>query len=235
MDKPHDERMEEPRRRKRIVIDFSARPAKSEGSRNTGHSSWLRLIVLTVVFLIAIGALALTAALFWWRHYQTTPPYSLAVLIDAAQRNDSQTLDQIIDTDQIMRNLGNQVTEKSVARYGITLSPLLRKRVEALVPGLMPSVRSIVREAVAQRVRELAEVADHKPFIVTAVSLPYVVNISTQADTAVVNTTIDEKVVELTMQRDGASWRVTSVKDDAMVQRVVDELIKDLPAIGRSN
>lgn len=221
------------RQRKRIVIDLvGASPGTPPGRE---RSRWSRILVLLTIALVVVLAFTLTAAFLWWRHYQTTPPYSLALLIDAAQRDDRPRMDQIIDTDQILSNLGSQVQDRAVARYGITLSPLLRNRVEALVPGLMPGVREIVRDAVAQRVRELSEEADHKPLVVVALGLPYVVNISTTDDTAKVSATIDEHSVELIMRRDGERWKVTSVKDDSIVQRIVDEIIKDLPAIGHPN
>ena len=34
------------------------------------------------------------------------------------------------------------------------------------------------------------------------------------------------------MQRDADRWKVTEVKDDVLVQRVVDNVMKELPAIG---
>ena len=43
-------------------------------------------------------------AFLWWQHYQTTPAYSLAVLVDAAQRNDMTGVDKIVDTDKIVDN-----------------------------------------------------------------------------------------------------------------------------------
>ena len=34
------------------------------------------------------------------------------------------------------------------------------------------------------------------------------------------------------MQRDADRWKVTEFKDDVVVQRVVDNVMKELPAIG---
>ena len=38
--------------------------------------------------------------------------------------------------------------------------------------------------------------------------------------------------IELTMQRDAELWKVTEFKDDVVVQRVVDSVMRELPAIG---
>jgi hypothetical protein len=38
-------------------------------------------------------------------------------------------------------------------------------------------------------------------------------------------------MIELVMQRDAERWKVTEFKDDLVVQRVVDSVMKELPAI----
>jgi hypothetical protein len=38
--------------------------------------------------------------------------------------------------------------------------------------------------------------------------------------------------VEFTMRRDAGGWKVIDIKDDVIIQRVVDSVMKDLPAIG---
>jgi hypothetical protein len=37
----------------------------------------------------------------------------------------------------------------------------------------------------------------------------------------------------MAMHRDATGWKVTDVKDDVMVQRIVEGVMKDLPAIGK--
>ena len=56
--------------------------------------------------------------------------------------------------------------------------------------------------------------------------------VTTEGDTAKVKAPLAERTIELTMQRDAERWRVTEVKDDVLVQRVVDNVMKELPAIG---
>ena len=73
----------------------------------------------------------------------------------------------------------------------------------------------------------------HKPFTVVAIGLPYFVNITTKGDTAKIVAALRDRQVELTMERYGERWKVTAIKDDPIVQRIVDELIRDLPAIGQ--
>lgn len=184
---------------------------------------------------VVIGAilLALSAGGFlWWQHYKTTPAYSLALLVDAAQRNDMPGVDKIVDTDKIVETLAAQVIDKAAGRYGAALSGDVSKTIRARVPALLPNIKQEVRDAVASRVKEISVKADQKPFLVIAVVLPYFVKITTTGgEIADARITIQDKPVVLGLTRSGDFWRVVSVQDAALVERLVDEVIKDLPAI----
>ena len=43
---------------------------------------------------------------------------------------------------------------------------------------------------------------------------------------------MNERTIEIGLQRDADRWKVTEFKDDVVVQRVVDNVMKELPAIG---
>ncbi|MGI9167462.1 MAG: hypothetical protein ACR2G5_13975 [Pyrinomonadaceae bacterium] len=215
-------------RRQRLVINFDQR----ERDRPAPHRRKPRWIkVLTILGITAVALMVLVAAglFFWWRHYQTTPAYSLALLMNAAERNDMAGVDQIVDMDQIVNNLAGPAAEKAAARYGPTLTATMRRRVTALVTVLLPRVKQSIRAELATRVQEIQ--SEPKPFIVVALSLPYLVNIATDGDSARITTMVQDRPVELTMRRSDARWKVSAIKDERLQQRVVDELIKDLPAI----
>ncbi|HEY0385675.1 MAG TPA: hypothetical protein VGC64_06665, partial [Pyrinomonadaceae bacterium] len=44
--------------------------------------------------------------------------------------------------------------------------------------------------------------------------------------------THNERTIELTMQRNGERWKIIGVKDEILAKRVVDNIARDLPAIG---
>src|SRR5215213_10196109 len=81
--------------RKRIVIDFDAPPdgaATVPGrtlTRTGKKRRWPKVLgILVTLFLVAVVGLAV-GGFFLWRHYQATPSYALALMIDAAQRGDN--------------------------------------------------------------------------------------------------------------------------------------------------
>ena len=217
-------------RRKRIVINLDQ--AGGKGIPRRGRR-WRKVPAVLGVIVVAMVVLAAAGAYLWWAHYKTTPPYSLALLVDAAQRDDMATVDQQVDTDKILNDLAAKVTEKAVSRYGSILSSPARSRLEGLINSLLPGVKQTVRDVFAKRVQEISHKSEHKPFAVVAIGLPYFVNITTNGDTAKIVTVPRDRLVELTMERYGERWKVTAIKDDPIVQRIVDELIGDLPAIGQ--
>ncbi len=71
-----------------------------------------------------------------------------------------------------------------------------------------------------------------KSFIFLVVTVPSLMNVTTEGDTAKATATMSDRTIELTMQRDADRWKVTEFKDDVVVQRIVDSVMKELPAIG---
>ncbi|HEV8367591.1 MAG TPA: hypothetical protein VGQ39_06520, partial [Pyrinomonadaceae bacterium] len=228
--------------RKRIVINLDA-PAGSampevapRGAQiyqaQTKSRRWPK--VLAILLLLAfVGVLAVGAGgFFWWRHYQTTPAYSLALIIDAAQRNDMASFDKQIDDDAITRNLMNDVNQKAAGRYGIAMSGSLQKQIDTIIPTLLPRLKNTIHEEVAKEIKAFASKSEPKPFVLVALAIPNLVTITTENDKASAKAPMPNRTIELGLQRDGDRWKVTEFKDEVLIQRVVDSVMKDLPAIG---
>lgn len=181
--------------------------------------------------IVLIAVLAAGGVYFWWQSYKTTPAYSLAVLVDASQQKDTSVVTQIIDTSQIVDNLAPRITEKTVARYGATLNSAKRKRVEAMVPALLPKVKEYA--ILVNWVEDLFAKSEPKPFVVLALGLPYRVNIAPDGDTAKVTVPVADRNIEFVMRRNGERWKIVGINDDAVVDHIVDNIISEFPAIGQ--
>jgi hypothetical protein len=83
-----------------------------------------------------------------------------------------------------------------------------------------------------KEIKVFASKSEPQPFILLLVGVPKLVTVTTEGDTANVKAPTSERMIELTMQRDADRWKVTDFKDDVVVQRVVDNVMKELPAIG---
>lgn len=181
----------------------------------------------------AILLLLVIGGFVFWQFYKTRPAYSLALLVDAAQRNDAAAFDKVVDTGQVLQSFAPQVVDEATGRLGTALTPAMRKQIETLVPTLIPNVTENVRGEVMKEVREVTARAEGKPFFLIALSIPYIVNINQEGDTAIVKAKEGGRNLELTMQRTPEKrWKVVGVKDDALAKRIVDDIARYLPAIG---
>lgn len=228
--------------RSRIVVDIAGRGARPAGATRgagggaggcTGGSTLLR-ITAAVVVVIAIVLLVVGAGtLYWWHGYKQGPAYSLALLVDAAQRGDSDTVNKLIDTDRVVDSLVPQVRESIVGQAGGLLGAL-SKQFDTLVPKVLPAIKQAVRDGVTNEIKELSARAAGKPFLLIALAIPYAADIKQEGEAATVTLKSSDRHTELQMQHNAAEgrWTVVSVKDDVLVARIVAELAKQLPALG---
>jgi hypothetical protein len=183
--------------------------------------------------LLILGGLLIAgfAAFFiWWQHYKTTPAYSLALLVDAAQRNDTAALDRLIDLDKVVDNFVPEVAQKATGGYASDVATLLRDQLQSLAPRVVASVKQIIKEEIRKQINELAGASSARPFLLTALAMPFEANISQSDKTAKATMNTGDHQVELTMEPgDAGHWRVISLRDDALAARIVNNIVKDLP------
>ena len=224
--------------RKRIVINLDAPPDGSPATAGRPFSGpvrkrrWPKVLgVLFTLFLIAIVGVAV-GGFFLWRYYQSTPSYALAVMIDAAQRGDTAEVEKRLDDDELSKNMVGAVSEKAAARYGIALSDKVKQQIDAMMPSLLQQVKPAIHAEVSKQIKEFASQSERKPFILLVVAVSSLMSIKTEGDTANASASLNNRRFELTMKRGADGWKVTDYKDDAVVQRIVDNVMRQLPAIG---
>jgi hypothetical protein len=205
---------------------------QSYGASQRRPRRWLKILAVLAAICVFIVLVVAAAAFFWWRNYQTTPAYSLALIVDAAQRDDIAAFRERLDDEQIAQNLVTSVREKATSRYGIALTEPLKQRIDILVLALLPQLKDRIHTEVAKEVKEFSGRAQSKPFVVIALAISSLVTITTEGDNARAIAPIPDRTIEVAMVRDGDRWKIVDFKDDVLVQRVVDGMMKDLPAIG---
>jgi len=183
-------------------------------------------VVLVVILAAIVGGF------FGWRYYQSTPAYTLTLMIDAAQRNDLAEFQKRIDDEEIAKNMLASVSQKAAGRYGFALNSSIQQRIDSVMPTLLPSLQQTIHEEVVKEIKEFASKSEPRPFIFLVVTVPSLMKVTTQGDTAKATALLSERTIELTMRRDAERWKVIEFKDDVVVQRVVDSVMKELPAIG---
>jgi hypothetical protein len=223
----------------RIVINLdqsSAGQARSSFSPpaigNQRKRRWPKVLAVLVAFCVFVVIVAVGGVYLWWRNYQTKPAYSVALLIDAAQRNDLPALQSRFDDEALTKNLLTTVRDKASGRYGLSLSDSLQRRIDESLPVLLPQMKDTIYSEVAKEIKGSSERVESKPFVLLALAIPSFVTITTEGDNARVLAPVGNRAIEVSMRRDGDRWKVIDFKDDMLVQRIVDGLMENLPAIG---
>lgn len=224
-------------RRSRIVINLErARQMMSfhhpQGQQPYGFRKRRKWpIVLGIIGFIIIGLVV--SALIYWQHYKTKPAYSLALAVDAAQRDDAQALDEVLDTDQVAQSFEPQMVDEATGRLGNALTPALRERIAALIPTLLPKVTDTIRAEALKQIKDASARAKGKPFFLVALYLPSIVDIKQDGDTATVTAKASDRDIELTMQRSSPErWKIVGLKDPVLAKQLVDNIAGDLSNIG---
>src|ERR1700759_2997397 len=214
-------------RRSRIVIDVAR--AQEEARRKkrrsfTGRAG--RLLSVTALVVIVVVLVLLAGSYLWWRSFERSPAYSLALLVDAAQRDDKQAVESLIDADQIAQGFIPQVIGKLTAADS-PVPPQARAALPSAIPQMLPRVSEGVRDEIEQELKLLAK--EHKSFVLTARAVRSLADVKEQGDKADVTVKAGDHPVELTMARDGARWKVVTVKDDKTAGDIASRLASNIP------
>ena len=210
-------------KRNRIVINMdSTRPARGRG--RLGRV----LLIVGIVLLLIVGGLG-AGGYFWWRNFQNGPAYSLALLVDAIQRNDTAAVDKMIDADKISSDFVTQVREKTA---GSLASSLSSSQTDAATTAISAKLKETVHDQLINDLRQLTEVAKGKPLFIVALGIPYFADIKQENNTANATVNIKGEVIKITMQSVDNRWRIVAVQDEKLARMVADAVAKSLPANG---
>src|SRR4026208_329964 len=101
--------------RQRIVHNVDGpETGTAQRPRNRGRKPrrWLRVLAILAGLMLVVVVVAVVGAFLWWRHYQSTPAYTVTLLVDAAQRNDLQEFDNHVNYDEMAKNMVASITQK---------------------------------------------------------------------------------------------------------------------------
>jgi hypothetical protein len=213
----------------RIVVNLE--PGTAPAARRPKRRRWLRILARLALLVVAIVVVIAVVGFFSWRRFQTSPEYSLTLLVDAAFRNDTAELAKRLDDDEIAKNMFTTVNQKVIDHYGGSINASTQQQIDKLMPSLLPGLKQTIHDEVVKEIRALETTSDPKPFPVLLVLVPRLVKVTTDGDLAKGSSVATTTNFELTMRRDGDRWKVVGFNDDAVVQRVVDTVTKQLPAI----
>jgi len=218
-------------RKSRIVIDVDRVRAEAQakkGNRLVGRAS--RVLGVTGLIVAAVLLVLLVGSYVWYQGFKQSPPYSLALLLDAAQHDDVQAVDTLINADLIAQGFIPQVIE-NLASTGTQLPPQERASLTARMPALLPRVRESVRDEIAQAMKGIGQnQTSNLPFFVKALGVRQMTTVVERGDAATVNVKAGDRPVELSMRREGERWKLVTVKDPQLAAGIAARLAASLTA-----
>jgi hypothetical protein len=216
--------------RQRIVINLDEQATAK--AKPLKRRRWPRVLAV-LALLVVIGVVgAGVVGYLLWRRFQSTPTYALALVFDAAQRDDVAEFQKRIDDEEIAKNVAASVNKKAAARYGYALNSSVQQQIDTAMPSLLPRVKQAVQNELLNAMKAFAATPEKRSFISILGAVRSLLTITEEGDSAKATGIMAGRNIEMTMRRDGNGWKVTDFKDDLIVQRIVDSIMKELPAIG---
>ena len=188
-------------------------------------------------FVVASGVLAAIVLLagfgcfLYWQNLKTTPQYSLALILDAAKRDDTATIDSLVDIDAIVEDFLPQVTNKAVELYGRGQPPEVLKKVARLALPLMPAVKDRARAELPHVIRERTTRFGNVPFFAMVMGADRYLDITIRGNTAVVKSKLPEHPLEMEMRRNGDRWQIVGVRDEKLAMAIASKIGQEIMAI----
>lgn len=190
-----------------------------------------RVLGISGIVLAVLLAAAGIGGYFYWQGLKKTPQYSLALMIDAARRDDQQQMDEVIDIDSVVDDFLPQITGKAVELYGRGLPPQVITRISALAAPVLPAVKDRARLELPGVIRERTEKFEKIPFWAIAAGAGRYLDVRIEGDTAYVKSLIPERPLEVRMRRKGDRWQIVGVVDDALATKIAQKIGQNIIAL----
>lgn len=181
-----------------------------------------------------LGAIILIAAIsgyFYWQSYKKTPQYSLALLIDAARRDDQAAVDRLVDTNAVVDDFMPQITGKAVELYGRGLPPQTIARAERVAAPLLPAVKERAKSELPRVIREKTDKFANVPFAAIVLGAGKYLDIQQNGDAATVKSKLADRPLEVKMKRNGADWQIVGLTDEQLATQIAQKIGQEIIAV----
>ena len=191
------------------------------------------LVIGAVVILVLAVGVAVGGAIYW-QHLKGTPQYSLAMLVDAAQRNDQAAVTMLVDSDAVVEGLLPQVVEKAVEIYGRGQPDIVIQHAMLVAQPLMPAAKQKARAELPGLIRRETSKFGDVSFPLMVLGASRYLEIRLDGEKAFVKRKGREQNLEVTMVRDGDRWKVTAVRDEQMAAEIAKRIGQEIIAMSVS-
>ncbi len=178
--------------------------------------------------------LVLVAGIGFYVYYQSlksTPQYSLALLVDAAERDDRSEIALLVNIDAVVDDFVPQITNKAVELYGRGQSQDVLRRVARLALPLLPAVKERARAELPRVIRERTKRFGSVPFFAMVLGADRYLDIRIDGETASVTSKLPEHQFEVKMKRSGDRWQIIGVKEEQLATAIARKVGQEIMAV----
>ena len=199
----------------------------------TKRRRWPR--VLLILFLVSVivflgGAIV---GFLYWQHLKSTPQYSIALLVDAARKNDQRMVNRIVNTDAVVDDFVPQITDKAIELYGRGLPKEVVREVADIAAPVLPVVKERARAELPKLLKKKTEQFEEIPFVALAVGADRYLEIRTEGDVARVSSRLADRPMEVVMKRNGRYWQIVAIKDETLAEKIAQRVGQQIIALVR--
>lgn len=193
-----------------------------------------RTLKIAGIVLLSLLAVAGVSGWLYYQSFKDTPQYSLALLIDAARRDDKETIASLVDTDAVVDDFVAQVIERAVDLYGRGLHEAVISKIGVLAQPLMPAVKERAKAQLPGAIRVRTERLSNVPFFAMVFAADRYLDIQVNGDLATVRSKDPNRPLEMRMRREGDRWVVIGVKDDQLATDIARSIGQQIIALATS-
>jgi len=190
-----------------------------------------QILTIASTVILTIIAVGLIGGLIYYQYLKSTPQYSLALLIDAAKRDDTDEIDKIVDINTVVDDFMPQVTNKAIELYGRGMSPQSIEKATKIAAPLLPAVKDRARAELPRVIRERTQRYGNVPFFAMVIGAKKYLDIIVNGDTAIVNSKLQDHPLEMRMRRNGDRWQIVGVKDDKLATSIAQKIGQEIIAM----
>ena len=183
------------------------------------------------IALVAVIVVVTTAGCLYWRSLRSTPQYSIALLIDAARRDDKQQVGTLVDTDKVVDGFVPEIIDSAVDLYGRGLPPETIANLTVVAKPIMPALKDRARTELPKVIRDRTSKFDRVPFAAIVMGADRYLDIKIDGDNADVTSKVPDKPLQLKMTRVEDHWQVVGVEDKDLADRIAQTVGQQIIAV----
>ncbi len=187
--------------------------------------------VIAGLILSVIGIIAIAGSVIYYRSFIDTPQYSLALLIDAAKRNDDAQVAALIDVDSVVDDFVPKITGKAMELYGRGQPPDVLSRIQKIARPLLPAVKDRARAELPRVIRDRTERFGYVPFSAMVLGADSYLDITVTGDTAMIASKLEDHPLQIKMRREGEVWRIVGVEDEQLATDIASKIGQEIISI----